>query len=208
MIRLPRLPMQHRPARALALAAALAACGATFAAESPADEASPAGIRPLAGVMVTGTLGTNTVGVTNPDGTVVTGNLSGRYEAFAGAEFPVDPNGLAIRLTVGLHVTGPFKGADTEHMTSVPFEATLWYPVSSKLRIDGGIRYAMRSRFSGAGRHTSDGLNATPALVMGLGYRLMPHVELDMRYVYERYEQSSGTDVEASHWGLGLTAIY
>jgi hypothetical protein len=29
-----------------------------------------------------------------------------------------------------------------------------------------------------------------------------------MRYVYERYEQASGGDLEASHWGAGLTAIY
>ena len=36
----------------------------------------------------------------------------------------------------------------------------------------------------------------------------MPHLLLDLRYVYERYERSSGADVEASHWGVGLTAIY
>jgi len=74
--------------------------------------------------------------------------------------------------------------------------------------IGGGIRYAMHSRFSGAGKHTSDGLNATPSLVAGVGYQLMPHLEFDARYVYERYEQPNGVDVEASHWGLGLTARY
>lgn len=198
----------HSPFRAAALTLALAACGPAFAAASPADEATPAGIHPVVGVLLTGTVGDNASAVTNPDGTVVSGSLSGRYEAFAGAEFPVDPNGLTLRLTVGLHVTGPFKGDGGEHLTSLPFEATLWYPMSDKLRLGGGIRYAMRSRFSGAGKHTSDGLNATPALVAGLGYQLMPHLEFDARYVYERYEQSNGADVEASHWGLGLTARY
>ena len=198
----------QRLARACALAATLAACGTALAAASPADESSPAGIRPLAGVLVTSTIGDNTIIVTNPDGTAAHGSLSGRYEAFAGAQFPVDPNGLAIRLTVGLHVSGQFKGDGTEHMTSIPFEATLWYPLNDKLRIDGGVRYAMRNRFSGAGKHTPDGINATPAVVMGFGYQLMPHVEFDMRYVYERYEQASGIDIEASHWGLGLTAVY
>lgn len=198
------------PSRAAALTLALAACGSAFAAASPADEATPAGIHPVVGVLLTGTIGNDPVYVSNPDGTLVSGNLGGRYEAFAGAEFPVDPNGLTLRLTAGLHVTGPLKGATGggEHMTSIPFEATLWYPTSDKLRLGGGIRYTLHSRFSGAGRHTSDGLNATPALVASVGYQLMPHLEFDARYVYERYEQSNGSDVEASHWGLGLTARY
>ena len=195
-------------ARAAALTLALAACGSAFAAASPADEASPAGIHPVVGMLLTGTIGSNAIAVTNPDGIGASGSLSGRFEAFAGAEFPVDPNGLTIRLTVGLHASGPFKGDGSERMTSVPFEATLWYPLNDKLRVGAGMRYAMRSRFSGAGKHTSDGLNATPALVMGVGYQLMPHLDVDARYVYERYEQSSGVDVEASHWGLGLTARY
>ncbi len=196
------------PFRAAALTLALAACGPAFAAASPADEATPAGIHPVVGVLLTGTIGSDPVYLTNPDGKPISGSLSGRYEAFAGAEFPVDPNGLTLRLTAGLHVTGPFKGDGGEHLTSIPFEATLWYPMSDKLRLGGGIRYAMHSRFSGAGKHTSDGLNATPSLVAGVGYQLMPHLEFDARYVYERYEQPNGVDVEASHWGLGLTARY
>ncbi len=196
------------PARACALILAAAACGPALAATSPADEASPSAIRALAGVMLTGTIGNEKVGVTNPDGSQIAGSLGGRYEAYAGAEFPVDPDGLAIRLTVGYHVTAAFTGAGGEHMTSLPFEATLWYPIDDKLRVAGGVRYAMHSRFSGAGQHTADMLNPTPTLVAGFGYRFTPHLEFDMRYVYERYEQASGGDLDASHWGLGLTAIY
>lgn len=195
-------------ARAVALPFALAACGHAFAAAAPADEASPAAIRPLVGVMLTGTLGNDKTTVTNPDGIGATGSPSGRYEAFAGAEFPVDPNGLAVRLTVGYHVSGEFKGDGSEHMTSIPLEATLWYPLNEQLRVGAGVRYAMRSRFSGAGRHTSDSLNPTPALVAGLGYRFLPHLEVDARYAYQRYEQPTGGDVEASFWGVGLTALY
>ena len=205
----------RRPARAFALAIALAGACPAFAAPAPADgaspQAAPAAIRPLAGVLLTGTVGSDRIGVRNPDGSTAIGSLSGRYEAFAGAEFPVDPNGLSLRLTAGLHATASFSnsgGGGSEHVTSIPFEATLWYPVSDQLRIGGGARYAMHTRFSGAGGKTGDGLSPTPALVIGAGYRLMPHLLLDLRYVYERYEQQGGADVEASHWGAGLTAIY
>jgi len=203
----------RRPACLLVLAAALAGTAPAQAAPSPADgaspEATPAGIRPLAGVLLTGTIGNNKHTFTNPDGTTATGSISNRYEAFLGAEFPLDPNGLSLRLTGGIHVSASMSGSGgSEHFTRFPLEATLWYPLNDKVRIGGGARYAMRARFSGAGRNTSDGLNATPSVIFGLGYRLMPHLLLDGRYVYERYERPTGGDVEASHWGLGLTAIY
>jgi Outer membrane protein beta-barrel domain len=201
-----RLPLS--PVRVATLALALAACTPAFAAPAPADEASPAAIRPLVGGMLTGTIGADRIRVVNPDGVAVNGSLSGRYEAYAGAEFPLDPNGLAVRLTVGYHVTGPFEGDASEHLTSFPLEATLWYPLNEQLRVDAGIRYAMRNRFSGPGRRTADGINPTPALVAGVGVRLRPHVELDLRYVYQRYQQPTGGDLEASHWGVGLTALY
>jgi hypothetical protein len=202
----------HRSAHAVALACALAAAP-SFAATSPADGASPdatrAWIHPLAGVLLTGTIGDNKTTVTNPDGSSATGSLSGRYEALAGAEFPVDPNGLSLRLTVGVHMTANFTGAGgSEHMSSFPVEATLWYPLDDKVRVGAGMRYALHSRFSGAGGKTSDHLNSTPSLVLGVGYSVLPHLLLDMRYVYQRYEQASGVDLEASHWGLGLTALY
>lgn len=198
---------------ALALASALAFATPASAAPSPADTATPAAapapIRAVAGVLFTGTAGTNDVTVTNPDGSTASGSLSGRYEAFAGAEFPLAPNGLALRLTAGIHSSANFSGSGgSERMTSFPFEATIWYPVNDRMRIGAGARYAMRSRFSGAGGKTSDGLNPTPAVLFGVGYQLMPHLLLDVRYVYERYEQAAGGDLEASHWGLGLTAIY
>jgi opacity protein-like surface antigen len=203
-------------ARVLALAFALASTSTAFAAPSPAEAASPqaapapATIRPLVGAMLTHTVSDSRTAVANPDGSIGSGSLSNGYEAYAGAEFPIDPNGLALRLTAGIHMSGSFStsGGSSEHLTSIPLEATLWYPVNDALRIGGGARYAMHTRFSGAGDKTSDGLNATPALVAGVGYRLMPHLLLDLRYVYERYEQSDGADLEASHWGVGLTAIY
>ena len=201
------------PARVFALAFALAGVSTAFAAPSPADgaspQAAPAAIRPLVGVMLTGTAGTDKIYVTNPDGSTAEGSLSGRYEAYAGAEFPIDPNGLTLRLTAGIHVTSNMTGAGgSEHFTRFPLEATLWYPVNDKLRIGGGGRYSMRGRFSGAGGRTADNLNAMPALVMGFGYQLVPHLVLEGRYVYERYERYGGSDAEASFWGLGVTAMY
>jgi len=203
-------PSLRRPA--LALAAVLAGAPAAFAATSPADgaspDASPAWIHPLAGVLLTGTAGENRITVTNPNGSEVNGSLSGRYEAFAGAEFPIDANGMSLRLTAGIHTSAAFSGGGSEHFTRIPLEATVWYPLNERLRVGGGARYSMRPRFSGAGKHTSDGLNSTPALVFGVGYQILPHLLVDARYVYERFEQYGGDDLEASHWGLGLTAIY
>jgi len=195
-------------ATTLAIASALAAAAPARAAPSPANDATPAGIRPLVGALLTGTIGSNETLVTNPDGSTATGSLSGRYEAFAGAEFPIDPNGLTLRLTAGIHTSANFSGGGSEHFTRFPLEATLWYPFGDKARIGAGARYAMRARFSGAGQGTSDGLNATPALILATDYQLLPHLRLDMRYVYERWEQASGDDLEGSHWGIGLTAIY
>jgi hypothetical protein len=142
---------------ALALASALVLATPASAAPSPADTATPAAapapIRAVAGVLFTGTAGTNDVTVTNPDGSTASGSLSGRYEAFAGAEFPLAPNGLALRLTAGIHSSANFSGSGgSERMTSFPFEATIWYPVNDRMRIGAGARYAMRSRFSGAVR--------------------------------------------------------
>jgi hypothetical protein len=207
-------PAPMRAVQAVALGALVACAAPALAATAPADAASPAAeapwIRPVVGAMLTGTISDDKIAVTNPDTSVSVGSLSGRYEAFAGAEFPIDPNGLALRLTAGIHMTSSFKSSfgGTGHATSVPVEATLWYPVNERMRLGGGVRYAMHTRFSGPGRNTIDDLNATPACVFGVGYRLMPHLLLDMRYVYERYEQQSGGDLEASHWGIGLTAIY
>ena len=213
MTRLAFPPALRRPACVLALSAAIAGAAPALAAPSPADEATPAAapasIRPVVGVLLTGTVGSDKVMFTNPDASTVSGSLSGRYEAFAGAEFPIDPNGLALRVTAGIHVTASMSGAGgSEHFTRFPVEATLWYPLNDTLRIGAGARYSLHGRFSGAGGRTADNLTAMPAFVAGFGVQLMSHLLLDGRYVYERYEQYGGSDVEASHWGLGLTAIY
>lgn len=197
---------------ALALAAAFAApAGAAPApADSASPEATPARIHPLVGVEFTRTIRGSQVAVSNPDGSSATGSLSGRYEALVGAEFPVDPNGLAVRVTAGIHTSAALarSAGGTEHFTRFPLEATLWYPLSDAAHVGGGARYPLNSHFTGAGRNTHDGLTATPGWLVGLDYRLAPHVWLDMRYVYERYEQTSGNDMDASHWGVGLLAIY
>jgi hypothetical protein len=126
--------------------------------------------------VLTGTLtSTNTAEVTNPDGSIAAGSLSGRYEALAGAEFPIDPNGLALRLILGVHTSASFSSSGgSEHFTRFPLEATLWYPLNDKLRIGAGARYAARLRFSGAGGKTTDGLNATPGPLVAADYRLLP----------------------------------
>jgi opacity protein-like surface antigen len=207
----PTSPVRSRGALLLAtLLAALAAPCIAFADAAPADAATPAAeparIRPLAGALLTGTIASDKSTVTNPDGSTTTGSLGGRYEVLAGAEFPIDPNGLALRLTLGMHTVS--MSGTSERFTRFPLEASLWYPLNDKLRVGTGARYAARMRFSGAGNNTTDGLNATPSLLLLADYRVLPHVSIDMRYVYERFERTKGSDADGSHWGVGTTLIY
>jgi len=207
------LPSPRAAAVLLAVATALAPLAARADA-APADTASPDalhGVRPLVGALLTGTVtSANDTTVTNPDGSSAVGSLSGRVQAFAGAEFPVAANGLALRLTLGVQSTrlSSSSGAG-ERFVRFPLEAVLKYPLNDRTRIGGGVRYAARIRFTGPGGNTSDGLAATPGVLFTLDYRLLPHLLLDARYVYERYERSSdGGSVEGSHFGIGATAIY
>jgi len=197
---------------ALAAAALLAAPLAALADASPADASSPVtdnsppkGIHPVAGALLTGTIGGNDVFVTNPDGTSARGNLGTRYDLYAGAEFPLTAGGLRLRLTAGVH-TGSFGSG--QRFTRFPLEASIMAPVTDDLRVGGGVRYPMRMRFSGAGNDTADGLTATPSVMALADYRLAAHLYLDLRYVVERYTRLTGGSVDASHWGLGVSSMY
>ena len=185
---------------------------AVLADASPAESSSPVtdnsppkGIHPVVGALLTGTLGGNNVTVTNPDGSTPRGNLGARYDVFAGAEFPLTAGGLRLRLSAGIH-TGSF-GSD-QHFTRFPLEASVMYPMTSDLRFGAGVRYPLRMRFSGAGGNTADGLTATPSVMALADYKLAEHVYVDMRYVVERYTVPAGGSVDASHWGVGASAMY
>ena len=199
---LPVLACTRLPCAPLA---ALADASPADASSPVADNSPPKGIHPVAGALLTGTLGGNNVTVTNPDGSAPSGNLGTRYEVFAGAEFPLTAGGLRLRLTAGIH-TGSF-GSD-QHFTRFPLEASLMYPVTPDLRLGAGVRYPLRMRFSGAGNNTADGLAATPSVMALADYKLVEHVYVDMRYVVERYTLPAGGSVDASHWGIGASAMY
>ena len=208
------------PVAALALAAALALPGLARADASPPDASSPAApppargwtaygpVRPVVGILLTGTASHDRSVLSNPDGSAVSGNLGRSAEILAGAEFALAANGLRLRLAAGLQASNLSSGGGHERFTRVPLEATLMFPAGERLRVGGGLRYAARLRFGGAGGGTSDQLNATPGVIGAVDYRLSPHLLADFRYVYERYEVSGSGDYEASHWGLGLTAMY
>jgi hypothetical protein len=208
MTRRPTSPVPTALLATALLAAPLAALAdaSPAGASSPVtDNTPPKGIHPVAGVLLTGTLGGNDKTVVNPDGSSATGNLGARYGAYAGAEFPLTAGGLRLRLTAGVHV-GTLSGG--ERFTRFPLEAAIFYPVSDELRVGAGVRYPMRMRFGGAGGDTTDGLSATPGVLALVDYRLAPHLWLDMRYVVERYNLSTGGSLDASHWGIGASAMY
>jgi hypothetical protein len=203
------------PRAAVALLAACAALGApapALADAAPADASSPVtdnappkGIHPVVGALLTGTVGSDDQYITNGDGSAAHGSLGGRYEVFAGAEFPLTAGGLRLRLTAGAHV-GPLSGPNgaTEHIVRFPLEASLMYPLNVDLRFGIGARYPMRLRIGGG---NSD-LSATPSVMFLADYRVAPHVTVDMRYVVERYTRLTGGSADASHFGLGASAMY
>jgi len=207
----PRRP-PSRALAALACLAALAAPAAALADASPADASSPVtdnappkGIHPVVGALVTGTFSAQDRPVTLADGSAAHGDLGGRYEVYAGAEFPLTAGGLRLRLTAGAHVgeiSGP-NGA-TAHIVRFPLEASLMLPVGDTLRLGVGARYPARLRIAGG----DSNLSATPGVMFLADYRLAPHVSVDLRYVVERYTRAEGGSEDASHFGIGASAMY
>ena len=204
--------MPRAAAALLAAGALLGLPGLARADAAPADASSPVtdnappkGIHPVVGALLTGTISNDDQPVTHSDGTSASGSLGGRYEVFAGAEFPLTAGGLRLRLTAGAHV-GPLSGPNgsTEHIVRFPLEASLMYPMNDDLRFGVGARYPARLRIGGGGSN----LSATPSVMFLADYRVAPHVTVDMRYVVERYSRLEGGSEDASHFGLGASAMY
>ena len=200
----------------VAAAALLAQPQAARADASPADASSPVAdnsppreFHPLVGALVTGNISPNDQSLANPDGSTATGNLGGRYEVFAGAEFPLTKGGLRLRLTAGAHEgrVSPSAGG-SEHFVYYPLEASLVYPVSDTWRLGGGVRYPARIKFSGPGAHSNLGLGSAPGAVGFIEWAVVPHVWLDLRFVAEDFEPYSGGSITTNHWGLGAVAEY
>ena len=196
---------------ALICLGALAAPLVARADAAPAEAASPAAalppIRPLAGVLYTVGEGEGSKAVLlNPDGTEKARvDLAGVIDLFAGADFPVAPNGLAIRLTAGVHQSSSSNGVSARRF---PLEALLMYPTSPTVTLGGGVRYPVHLRFNGAGDATA-GLTSTPGWVGMIEVKLGEHLAADFRYVKEQYQMSgSATRLDASHFDAGVVAIY
>jgi hypothetical protein len=196
---------------ALICLGALAAPLVARADAAPAEAASPAAalppIRPLAGVLYTVGEGEGSKAVLlNPDGTEKARvDLAGVIDLFAGADFPVAPNGLAIRLTAGVHQSSSSNGVSARRF---PLEALLMYPTSPTVTLGGGVRYPVHLRFNGAGDATA-GLTSTPGWVGMIEVKLGEHLAADFRYVKEQYQSDySASRFDASHFDAGVVAIY
>jgi hypothetical protein len=196
---------------ALICLGALAAPLGARADAAPAEAASPAAplppIRPLAGVLYTIGEGSNSKAtLVSPDGTQKAAvDLAGVVDIFAGADFPVAPNGLAIRLTAGVHQSSSSNGVSARRY---PLEALLMYPTSPTVSIGGGVRYPVHLSFNGAGDATS-GLTSTPGWLGLVEVKFGEHLAADFRYVKEQYQMSgSATRLDASHFDAGVVAIY
>ena len=196
---------------ALICLGALAAPADARADAAPAEAASPAApvpaFRPLAGVLYTIGEGDSSKAVLlTPDGQEKAQvDLAGIVDIFAGADFPVAPNGLALRLTAGVHQSSSSNGVSARRF---PLEALLMYPASPTVSIGGGVRYPAHLHFSGAGDATS-GLTSTPAWLGLVEVKFGEHLAADFRYVKEQYQISgSAGRLDASHFDAGVVAIY
>jgi hypothetical protein len=196
---------------ALACLCALATPLAARADAAPAEAAAPAAeepaFRPLVGLRYTIGQGEGSKAVLrNPDGTVAAQvDLAGVLDLYAGAEFPVAPNGLTIQLTAGVHQSTSSNGVSARRF---PLEALLLYPVSPRLRLGGGVRYPAHLRFSGAGE-ASDNLTSTPSIVGMVQVKVGEHFAVDFRYVKEQYQHDGDAGrLDASHFDAGVSAIY
>jgi hypothetical protein len=196
--------MKHRTASlALPALACLAALAAPVSAL--ADDGQAPKIRPLAGALLTVGTGTK-LQFTNPDGSVAQVDMAGVIDLYAGAEFPLAPNGLALQLTAGVHQTSSSAGASARRF---PLEAILMYPMSDAVRLGGGIRYPMHLTFSGPAGTNPAQISATPGFLGTVEVKLTQHLALNMRYVEEQYQYStSSSRLNASHFGIGVSAIY
>jgi hypothetical protein len=197
---------------------ALAAPLAAHADASPAEPATPAppapaapaaaayepAFRPIAGVLYTiGQGETAKASVVAADGTTGHVDLAGILDVYAGGEFPLAPNGLALQLTIGWHQSSSSNGISAHR---IPLEAILMYPLSPVVRLGGGIRYPAHLRFSDG---AAPGLTSTPGFLGVLEIKLAQHFALDLRYVEEQYQlPTSSSRLDASHFGAGISAIY
>jgi len=191
----------------LALAAPLAAHADAAPAEASAPDSSGPALRPLVGVLFTIGQGEGSkVGVPDANGDMTARvDLAGIVDVYAGAEFPLAPNGLALQLTAGVHQTSSSNGVSARRF---PLEALLLYPVSPSLRVGGGVRYPAHLRFSG-GAESSAGLSSTPSIVGLVEVKMSQHLALDFRYVKEQYQRAeSAGRFDASHFDAGVQAIY
>jgi hypothetical protein len=197
--------MIHRTA---SLALPALACLAALATSTPAlaDEAQAPKIRPLAGILFTASEG-DKLPVPNADGNEAQVDLGGVLDLYAGAEFPLAPNGLALQLTAGVHQSSSSNGVSARRY---PLEAILLYPVSGGVRLGAGIRYPARLTFSGAANSNPDAITASPGFLGAVEIRLSEHLALNLRYVEEQYEftyPATGA-YNASHFDAGISAFW
>jgi hypothetical protein len=199
--------MNHRPfSPALPALLCLAALAAPLSAR--ADESEGPRIRALAGVLVTAGEGSKLF-IAHPDGAGSEVDLGGVLDLYAGAEFPLAPNGLALQLTAGVHQSASSNG---ESARRYPLEAILMYPMSNNVRLGGGIRYPAHLTFSGpvsSGSGGAAGVSSTPGFLGTIEIRLTEHLALDFRYVEEQYEYTTSKgSLNASHFGAGVSAMF
>jgi hypothetical protein len=194
--------MIHRTA---SLAMPALVCLAALAAPSAqAEDWQPPAIRPLVGALLTVGEGTK-LAVTNSEGAPAQVDLGSLLDVYAGAEFPLAPNGLALQLTAGAHQTTSSGGVSARRY---PLEAILMYPVSGNVRLGGGIRYPLHLTFSGASTTNPPAISATPGFFGTVEIRLGEHLALNLRFVEEQYEYSTKGSFNASHFGAGISAFW
>lgn len=185
-----------------AAALALAAVTPSFAAE---------GIAPVIGFTLTGG-GKTLVEVEfvgdRSNEKISSGGLS---HLFGGIEYR-DPSGAyAIQTTIGYHFDRVSADNGSLSFSRVPLEVLGFWNANENIRLGGGLRKALNSRFetSGIGNSIAPDFNMRSSIgfVLQGEYLFGEHTSVFLRYVNEEFKSNHlvGGKVDGSHGGLGIS---
>jgi hypothetical protein len=180
---------------------ALAATAPSFAAE---------GFAPLIGVSLTGG-GKTLVEVEFEDGGSRKISSGGLTHLFGGVEYR-DPTGVyAIQTTLGYHFDRVSADNGSLSFSRIPLEVLGFWNANENIRLGGGLRKALSSRFetSGVGAEISGDfdLRSSIGFVLQGEYMFGEHHSVFLRYVDENYKSNHlvGGKVDGNHGGLGYS---
>lgn len=130
---------------------------------------------------------------------------AGRGLAFdTGIDYRVNPQ-VSFKATIGYHSDRAAGGNGDLRFVRYPLELLAYYHVSPHWRVGGGARYVSNAKLSSSGAASIGNyeFDNTLSPVLEAECLMGAHWGVKMRLVSEKFtEKSSGTKVDANHFGL------